>query len=268
MAHEQAPVVYQLTIFFSGLAFCSCPDFSSRGGACKHLRAALIQLDVLRARNYNLPVINLPNSEQQARQNLTSLALQAVTSDSNMSPAHDNLPTSQAVQKLDGLLGAGVMDNEMSEDEASDPDAGLGSDDLDSSSISMPSDDGDFNFTLPSHSAQSAVAQQALSRVIFKLNASAPRLAELGNYLAGVSSLPQTHSSNTLENAKTALENIRLLTDQLDRLISGANVNGSPLLSQSSQPLITPRKRKADPLPTLGPSPEKTQRRKDSYSWH
>ncbi|THU75552.1 hypothetical protein K435DRAFT_880601 [Dendrothele bispora CBS 962.96] len=38
-------VVYTVEIQHNGKALCTCPDFQSRGGACKHLRALRIIVD-------------------------------------------------------------------------------------------------------------------------------------------------------------------------------------------------------------------------------
>lgn len=60
-------VIYNVHLHIAGLASCSCPDFAKRGGACKHIRAALMVLDSLRAAGAPYPVISLASCESEAR---------------------------------------------------------------------------------------------------------------------------------------------------------------------------------------------------------
>jgi len=60
LAFENNPVSYTVTLGFDGSATCKCLDFITRGGACKHIHAAVLRLDALRANGLNLPAIRLP----------------------------------------------------------------------------------------------------------------------------------------------------------------------------------------------------------------
>lgn len=59
---EVLPTVYTITMEIDGAADCSCSDFTHRGGACKHIRAALKRLDALRSQEKSIPHIPIPTS--------------------------------------------------------------------------------------------------------------------------------------------------------------------------------------------------------------
>ena len=68
LAFEKNPVSYCITLGFDHSASCECLDFVKRGGACKHIRAAVLRLDNLREQHgLNLPEIWLPSSVEDAR---------------------------------------------------------------------------------------------------------------------------------------------------------------------------------------------------------
>ncbi|EIM87406.1 uncharacterized protein STEHIDRAFT_156377 [Stereum hirsutum FP-91666 SS1] len=69
---------YTVTLEFDGAGSCSCPDFFHRGGACKHIRAAMLYLTALRESGRNTPSITLPTSVEGAR------ALQAARFSTNV----------------------------------------------------------------------------------------------------------------------------------------------------------------------------------------
>lgn len=64
---EKAPETYTIVLGLDGSANCTCLDFLKRGGACKHIRAALLRLDNLRKSGVNLPIICLPSSSEEGR---------------------------------------------------------------------------------------------------------------------------------------------------------------------------------------------------------
>ncbi|KAF8804230.1 hypothetical protein BYT27DRAFT_7214085 [Phlegmacium glaucopus] len=59
------PSPYQIDICRSGEASCSCPDFASNGGACKHLRAVRQTIDWWVSNKYEAP-FNYPQSKCDA----------------------------------------------------------------------------------------------------------------------------------------------------------------------------------------------------------
>lgn len=64
---SQAGAVYQLELHRRGCGRCTCPDFSQRGGACKHLRAFRSVIDDWIQRGLTSPFF-YPNSLSAAKQ--------------------------------------------------------------------------------------------------------------------------------------------------------------------------------------------------------
>jgi len=64
---EKNPVSYKVRLGLDQLASCECQDFTTRGGACKHIHAALLHLSDLKSHGLNLPDIQLPPSADDAR---------------------------------------------------------------------------------------------------------------------------------------------------------------------------------------------------------
>ncbi|KAJ6556909.1 hypothetical protein B0H10DRAFT_1630460, partial [Mycena sp. CBHHK59/15] len=60
LAIDTTPTLYTIRIGFNGITTCKRPDFEERGGACKHIRGALIKLDDLRRQGINIPHIPIP----------------------------------------------------------------------------------------------------------------------------------------------------------------------------------------------------------------
>ncbi|RDX44477.1 hypothetical protein OH76DRAFT_1322336, partial [Lentinus brumalis] len=61
------PLQYTIVVGLDGSAACSCPDFRYHGGACKHLRAAILRLGTLRRQGLGFPDISLPATLEDAR---------------------------------------------------------------------------------------------------------------------------------------------------------------------------------------------------------
>lgn len=45
-------------------ASCECHDFRKRGGACKHIHAALLRVEALHTHGVSIPAIDLPQSAE------------------------------------------------------------------------------------------------------------------------------------------------------------------------------------------------------------
>lgn len=58
--------IYTLWLGFTGRVYCQCLDFSQRGGACKHIRTAILRAHMLRIGGIALPDIPIPSSEGQS----------------------------------------------------------------------------------------------------------------------------------------------------------------------------------------------------------
>ncbi|CCO35184.1 hypothetical protein BN14_09299 [Rhizoctonia solani AG-1 IB] len=70
---QGAPIGYNIWLGFNGIALCICPDFQRRGGACKHMRAALLQVQAIKlwARQYQIdnPIVYAPEIELPVSKN-------------------------------------------------------------------------------------------------------------------------------------------------------------------------------------------------------
>jgi hypothetical protein len=55
--HKTTAIAYNIYLGFDGSGSCTCGDFANNGGACKHIRAALLQVDALCAAGVVLPSI-------------------------------------------------------------------------------------------------------------------------------------------------------------------------------------------------------------------
>lgn len=111
--HDPSPVLYAVSLGFHGEASCSCPDFKNHGGFCKHLRAALLRINQLRAEGGNIPLLLFPTSANaayalRAEQLTRSLASALVSGDgidsgSEVAPSNQT-PITSAVDEINALL--------------------------------------------------------------------------------------------------------------------------------------------------------------------
>lgn len=68
LEQEQSPTTYQISISQTRTS-CTCPDFRNRGGACKHIRAAVAQAEILRTmRSIDMPSLRpwIPSTKEEA----------------------------------------------------------------------------------------------------------------------------------------------------------------------------------------------------------
>ncbi|KAJ7576841.1 hypothetical protein C8J56DRAFT_1114156 [Mycena floridula] len=265
---NENPLIYAIRIHLNGLASCTCPDFQHRGGACKHIRAALLYLDHLRV-TMAIPNISLPDSYDNARSLVAGIRF-SPTEPSELSPVQ------RSAKVLDDMLGGTALNGIMIKisrpgkaptisppiPEAASLDNDGDSDDSDDGLSSLPDDAEEFEFTIPKHSAKVAINDQALARVSSELNVAAPKMAELGRYLQGAQLNP-----DHLGNFKSYYSDIMTLASQLHRMI---DETGS-IAPQLMQPAPTPNFQRPPKRPNeeiLAPSPEKKNKRNDSFAIH
>jgi hypothetical protein len=89
---------YTIRVGFNGVVSCDCRDFKEQGGACKHIRGALIILEDLRCHGTLIPHIPIPKSLADAQ------ALQSTILTITIRPNKADLPTAQAAQKIEDIL--------------------------------------------------------------------------------------------------------------------------------------------------------------------
>ena len=66
LEHEVSPKQYTILLGVDGSGSCTCINFRVRGGACKHMRAALALASVLRQGGMSLPNLSLPDTLSEA----------------------------------------------------------------------------------------------------------------------------------------------------------------------------------------------------------
>lgn len=101
---DKTPIVYDINVDIGGATTCTCPDFQHRGGACKHIRAAILSLDALRQMGKKIPSIPIPTSEGEAR---ALEGLFASTLTSLDAPRDGTGPIQKAVESIEDELREG-----------------------------------------------------------------------------------------------------------------------------------------------------------------
>ncbi|KAF7794177.1 hypothetical protein EIP86_005308, partial [Pleurotus ostreatoroseus] len=292
------PVAYQVCLGVRGTALCNCPDFCNRGGACKHIRAALLYLNALRQQVPTIPLITLPTSEVEAR-GKQLLDSEDVHSSSLQSPTHAMARAAAAIEDLlqesDGLEVAEDAPTTPPSEDAPQQECGDHVA-IPARTVDAPSGEvADFQFALPSaSSASTSVAAQSLGRVLLQLDKDAPKLGQLAEFLKSV---PRIESPKDIERATNGAGHLRSLLSELERLVTvpttlsttattattsapcpttpaprtqtstaqrAQTPAGRTSTSNSAISAAESRRRKAGEI--IGLSPEKKQKRHKSYS--
>ncbi|KAK7001142.1 hypothetical protein R3P38DRAFT_3327238 [Favolaschia claudopus] len=187
---DEEPRVYTIQINVNGTASCNGPDFTKNGGACKHIRAAMLKIHSLRLSIPNLPIVTLPASEQEARILLARLTFDSAQKTAPPSHLSTPSPTVLAAQAINELLQVNDVaharhDTSDDSDDSSEDELELSDDDDDNKSVATDaSEDGeDLNVGhfIRRHSGITAVAidNQAIARVTHELSRHAPKIQEL-----------------------------------------------------------------------------------------
>ncbi|KAF7978440.1 hypothetical protein HWV62_624 [Athelia sp. TMB] len=269
-----AGISYLTRIHRSGPAFCSCPDFTHRGGACKHLRALRITIDrwvnegqvappffypssISAARRVQpeLPEPILPtpitgNSEPEARP-MAEVANRGATAINNLLTLQElSYNAGDDIIQIDDVEG-GEFQQQPLEDLPSSPCSATASD-------SAPED------LWLSYSAVRIQVQQRVDHTVKRI---LPTLHKLTNLVAD-GPLSRTCDIDELE------ETLQQLTLALDGALSLGS--GTTSISRSSHlptrepftpspPLYTRGMKRTEHPDLLPPSPEARQRRKPSH---
>ncbi|KAI1781826.1 hypothetical protein LXA43DRAFT_977888 [Ganoderma leucocontextum] len=199
---DVAPLLYKLSIGVDGSAACSCPDFSSREIACKHLRAALTQLAALRSQGIYVPDINLPATYEEARTRFHTHTPIVASGDTAAPPVPPSmLVTRHTAQLVDDIIresgdifAAGVQpDADRDESESgveSDPDST--DEELDADEDEPPVLPEMAKSRVPQElkpkgfeGAREGVVRQAVARVLHELEGISPSLQQMRDLLKG-----------------------------------------------------------------------------------
>ncbi|KAH9833112.1 uncharacterized protein C8Q71DRAFT_875534 [Rhodofomes roseus] len=298
LAVEKTSNKYNIKVTFDGTATCTCHDFLNRGGACKHIRAVMIRLKQYRLLGIasNLPEITLPTSLAEAY----ALQLRHTESreiqcggDAVGMPARS--PTAQAASAIIDMLDSDETclesEDESTKDHLPNSDGApimktvtaIRADSADTDIGQLPRDDFNFVCFVLRSFAKAALDEQAVSRTLFELSRMAPKLDQLRELLDG-KTIRQTDKAKaniflaSLQQFTATLEqlpisdretsdgqNDQVPTQQLAATSASAkHVPDTHQESLTEHPKIPSEGRptKKRPLP---PSPERSQKRRDSY---
>ncbi|KAI1781670.1 hypothetical protein LXA43DRAFT_977973 [Ganoderma leucocontextum] len=307
-AHDTSPVMYTLSLGLDTSATCSCPDFQNRGGACKHLRAALLRLEHLRSEGISIPAISLPHSEDDARARSATAPSESDLPDSCLpTTANPVERTARFVNEVLQESGDAFEGDEGTFLGTGKQTSGASSEaELLSDATGISSGPEDINALSESdgNSASRGFQRQIVARVLHDLQVDGPKLRQLGEYLEDVPELVLSEVSR----AQVAKEHLDALAAQLSRLLIGTEnttqsapsrssleaekqtgaasstastvtistpssippTPATPLSIARSSTLPPPlrRKKRRASLVIFPASPEKAQKRQDSHSIH
>jgi hypothetical protein len=184
--YDKAAVLYHIFVSRAGNSKCNCLDFQGRGGACKHIRAALISLNELRHQGYGIPPIHIPTSVDEAR------SLQHQQLSNFLSPTLDNSnditdPIQTAAVAVENALLTDIAFAAHTTT-AGKIDGGKKSYDGESDGESVATDEGDeFGFTVlrGGLTVQEALDAQKTMCVFFELDQATLKLKQLATILEG-----------------------------------------------------------------------------------
>ncbi|KAF9028254.1 hypothetical protein BDZ89DRAFT_1015180 [Hymenopellis radicata] len=274
--NDTAPTSYTITISVQGTADCTCPDFRKRGGACKHLRAAVMRLDQLRSPQCPIPTIPIPTSATAAQELMSRLSKSSFDSSSN--------PVVQATEILTEYLSKDCDASVPADDELLHPDNLAESETgtcppSSTAGVVDGEDRGEFDLTILHHSSRRALDYQTLACAMKELNPASATIAKIASVLSESAS---AMSTDFLPDMDVVEGHLHLLLDQFERLRRAVTDKQHPPAVSNNVPFHTSptaaansvlgKRRRADDKVAhkviLAPSPEKKQKRHDSYSIH
>ncbi|KAF5381270.1 hypothetical protein D9615_008377 [Tricholomella constricta] len=273
---SSSSVSYIVKMHEMGVGSCTCPDFSTRGGACKHLRALRMILDTWAHYNH-IPPLTYPSSAIAAREILKKfnvlnpgVMLPLGTSESPPSP-----PVQPILQPtIDWTLIQGLAEDtttiDVLEDVAEDvSDSTTSESDIsssDSEQVDMSEPRARNLLTSSNEEQYLAIAGQIQRRVDHDIDKLLPGLHGLSNLMQDVI----LQDSNQVRELALVLQSI---TQGLDKVTPNTSANlhsqllpSRPVRVQSSSHLSHSPVRKRVRTNLLPPSPERRQARKDSHA--
>ncbi|KAI0090066.1 hypothetical protein BDY19DRAFT_1035947 [Irpex rosettiformis] len=299
---DQNPTLYTIAIG-KETTTCSCPDFRRRGGACKHIRAAIVRAEILRCSNSSLAKMPnlrlwLPNSAEEAyriqRERHTGHVPEASPS-STTSSAKCN-PITRAALTINDIIHEGAELTPVSRtlavpvgtqddcDDVATPVDGTCSsetefnDTTDADSIDGVDDgaDGPDNFAELERTNQQALNEQTIAHALHDLDIASPKLAWLGEWLRDAHLDKATDLD--IQRAYDARATLKTVVKELDRMLTEVEDEANPFISPSTRCAYaatpshpTPSYRSTQRLAAniLAPPVEnRAQKRKNSYNVH
>lgn len=275
LVHDDDPTLYNIFLSYNGLSSCSCPDFTNRGGLCKHMRAALLTISCIRLQQQlqqpvvsptiQIPDINIPRSEEEARLRAAQLdvyELQRAEIVPVISPmeraalvlddlldATEGSPAPICPSRASSTHGSSHADDDSASDLSEEDGLHLweASSDLDSEEHNQP-----VTVIVPEPSSSKAgLQQQVAQRALYDI---VPTLNDLTTILT------------TPLHTDTAPQ-VMDLANQLEAIVvrlRAASIGATPIVPPTAA--VSAQVPRDGPRILLPPSPEKRQYRKNSYS--
>jgi hypothetical protein len=268
--HLGIPTSYTLELHQSGSeTTCSCPDFCTRGGACKHLRALRLIIDSWVKQGHEKP-FHYPKTRDEA----TLLRSNMPIPQPAIQPLH---PTQTTSVLWDPALiqSLGQDSTTFDDQETQTTDTAANDSDSNSDSFSYAVNLTQQNQHIPVGPVQlhslAAVTTQIQQRLTYDLQRLLPSLHGLANLLSDSSTQSRQSMIPELEEFSDLLSSMRVSIDHImTQSATEANLE-APL---PSRPSILPQTATQNPPSSkcarhpilLPPSPERRQKRKQSYA--
>ena len=259
--HLGLPTFYTLELHQSGSgSICSCPDFCTRGGACKHLRALRLIVEIWVKQGQEKP-FHYPKTRDEAtllRSNMPIPQYQP--------PIQPPQPATAAPVLWDPILIQSLGQDSTTFDDQDTID--ILADDSESNSDSSLDADHTVNFTQQNQHIpvqhHSAIATQIQQRLRYDLRRLLPSLHGLANLLSDASTQSTTPE---LEEFSDLLSSMRVSVDHIMTQSSTEDRDNpqAPLVPSRPAAQQRPGTKRARPF-LLPPSPERRQKRKESYA--
>ncbi|KAJ7735193.1 hypothetical protein B0H16DRAFT_1731455 [Mycena metata] len=263
---EAEPVKYTISVAVDGVVTCTCLDFKKHGGACKHIRGALLLLDKLRETGITIPAIPIPTSLTDAHALQTKIAIgRAEKTTRSESTERPTVRAAAAVADLLREDTAAPVELEPDDDDAPESDF---EEDIDTDASSDSGDEDDES----AHSQRAstnlaALGEQALARTVYELKEIAPGLGDLAEFMKKkVGRVESTTQRDALSEGRGYLV---ALVAEIDRVLFSPPASSplpGPVPATQTPPGASQRVKRTHLLP---PSPEKRgSKRHQSYAAH
>ncbi|KIJ33980.1 hypothetical protein M422DRAFT_263935 [Sphaerobolus stellatus SS14] len=279
--YDLQPQIYQIYLGWNRIANCSCPDFLNRGGACKHLRAAILKTESLQQSGLTIPLIPIPKSESEAHTLHTQTIATHISATTPLSDPMDLSPIAKAAATISDIMNENLeVLFDGNEAEAAEPtiddEETAGSD-----SESVTTDAGDeFDFSMLMSSSRTALDAQSMVRLGYELLNAAHKMGDMASMMP---STPPIIRPESVQNFKVFYSSIMRFAEKILHLIEGNEARSQiyptmPVTTQLTNdpkscppPSSTSLKHPGSPIASqrrapIPISPEKSQKHKPSYS--
>lgn len=302
LAQEKNPITYVITFPEQATATCTCPDFQKRGGACKHMRAAVVQAKLLCiTRGLQIPDLRarIPNSAEDAhlihtqrqlppspsspaptlhpimRASITINEIVRVNEDTSITRADGPREVESTPVYDEDTASESNLDIPLYEDgdNTSEGESGYNTpaSESDEDDFEEPSRDGFDELT---RTNRQALNEQTLARVLCDLRVVAPKLAQINEFI-GDDAYINKDAKDDIQATREVKSVVGELYSRLDRMLREVEPvpPEQPTLPQPARAITPPppslRSARRLPPTLIGPPVEqRAQKRKESYNVH